>query len=200
MSTIIANQLIQTKKQSLRQQIKEAYKKAVEEILDPASAMTEEECRQFEQKILAKLKSGKNLSSEEMNYLKIHNPVLYRTAMRVKLAKQRLKEQLKHCRSKEEANDVIAAAIGGISDKDPDREYLVAGLAETAKNFRKDSHYARLPETIEKSRNRKGRSYDFDDEEKEDDFSGDYFLYNFSGDYSPVIEIIQPLSRFDIFQ
>ena len=168
-------------------------KKAIETMLDPTSNLTEDERRQYEQKVMAKLKSGKHLTSEEMNYLKLHNPVLYRTALRVELAKQRLKEQLKHCKSKEEAKNVICGAISGVSDKDPDREYIVAGLQETAKNYRKDSHYARLPETIKQEKKSKiRRNYDFDDEETEEEDGVKCF--------SPIYEVLESLPVFDVVQ
>lgn len=180
-------------KQNLRQYMRETCKKAIEALIDPSSRMSEDEKRQYNQKIMAKLKRGKHLTSEEMNYLKIHNPVLYRTAMRVEIEKQRLKEQLKHCKSKEEANNIISEAICGIGDKDPDKEYLVAGIQETAKNFRKDSRYARLPDTIEQAkRKRTKRIHDFED--------GEEVEVETFRDYSPIIEVIESLPTFDAVQ
>lgn len=182
--------LIISDRQNIRKYIREAYNEAIESLVDPTSNMTEEEKKQYDQKIMAKLRSGKHLTAEELNYLKIHNPVMYRTAMRVEMVKQRLKEQLSHCKSKEEANDIIFGAISGISDKDPDKEYLVAGIQETAKNFRKDSKYARLPDTIEQSKKKRTKKINhFDDDEEES-----------VGNYTPIIEVIEALPTFDVVQ
>lgn len=182
-------ELIVTDRQNFRRYIGKAYNKVIESLVDPASNMTEEEKKQYDQKIMAKLRNGKHLTVEELNYLKIHNPVMYRIAMRVEMVKQRLKEQLSHCKSKEEANDIIFGAISGISDKDPDKEYLVAGIQETAKNFRKDSKYARLPDTIEQSKKKRTKEINhFDDEEES------------VGNYTPIIEVIEALPTFDVVQ
>ena len=77
---------------------------------------------------------------------------MYQKALRVQNAKERLQTRLEHCRSKEEANDVIAMEMSAVSDKDPDREYMLAGLQETAKEYRQDSHYSRLPDTREQAK------------------------------------------------
>lgn len=121
--------------------------KVCEQLTDITSGMSEEEKQDYEKKIRAKLQRGANLSVEELNYLRIHNPELYRSAMRVKTAKQQLKEQLRHCKSKQEANTLIAWTISRISDKDPDKTYLTAGLRKVAEEFKKSFRYARLPET-----------------------------------------------------
>ena len=131
--------LSQDEKTALRERIQDICKKAVSELMDPTSQMSDEERAQYEQKIFQKLKQGKRLSSAEMNYLQIHNPTMYQKALRVQNAKERLQTRLEHCRSKEEANDVIAMEMSAVSDKDPDREYMLAGLQETAKEYRQDT-------------------------------------------------------------
>ena len=75
--------------------------------------------------------------------------------MRVKTAKQQLKEQLRHCKSKQEANTLIVRAISRISDKDPDKTYLTAGLRKVAEEFKKSFRYARLPETNDQKKDKK---------------------------------------------
>ena len=119
-----------------------------EQLTDITSGMSEEEKQDYEKKIRAKLQRGANLSVEELNYLRIHNPELYRSAMRVKTAKQQLKEQLRHCKSKQEANTLIVRAISRISDKDPDKTYLTAGLRKVAEEFKKSFRYANLPYNV----------------------------------------------------
>ena len=65
--------LSQDEKTALRERIQDICKKAVSELMDPTSQMSDEERAQYEQKIFQKLKQGKRLSSAEMNYLQIHN-------------------------------------------------------------------------------------------------------------------------------
>ena len=116
------------------------------------------------------MQRGANLSVEELNYLRIHNPELYRSAMRVKTAKQQLKEQLRHCKSKQEANTLIVRAISRISDKDPDKTYLTAGLRKVAEEFKKSFRYARLPETNDQKKDKKAHG-----KKKQDKNSSDMF-------------------------
>ena len=48
--------------------------KVCEQLTDITSGMSEEEKQDYEKKIRAKLQRGANLSVEELNYLRIHNP------------------------------------------------------------------------------------------------------------------------------
>ena len=169
--------LSQDEKTALRERIQDICKKAVSELMDPTSQMSDEERAQYEQKIFQKLKQGKRLSSAEMNYLQIHNPTMYQKALRVQNAKERLQTRLEHCRSKEEANDVIAMEMSAVSDKDPDREYMLAGL--------QDSHYSRLPDTREQAKKTKNRAYHFEEDDSKNTV------------YSPIIEVMESLPVFD---
>lgn len=95
--------LSQDEKTALRERIQDICKKAVSELMDPTSQMSDEERAQYEQKIFQKLKQGKRLSSSEMNYLQIHNQRCTK-ALRVQNAKERLQTRLEHCRPKRKAN------------------------------------------------------------------------------------------------
>ena len=64
------------------------WQDTIEALIDPSYGMDEEEETDYLNKIMAKLKSGKDLTSEELNYLKLHNSQLYMTALRVKYKKQ----------------------------------------------------------------------------------------------------------------
>lgn len=77
-------------------------------------------------RIMGKLKSGKKLSAKELDFLRRTDPILYAHALRVQRMAEALKQQLSHAKSKQEANDMITSAIAGVSDKDPDKEYLLA--------------------------------------------------------------------------
>ena len=139
--------------QGVQEREQDIWKKVCEQLTDITSGMSEEEKQDYEKKIRAKLQRGANLSVEELNYLRIHNPELYRSAMRVKTAKQQLKEQLRHCKSKQEANTLIAWTISRISDK-----------------FKKSFRYARLPETNDQKKDKKARG-----KKKQDKNSSDMF-------------------------
>ena len=138
--------------QGVQESEQDIWKKVCEQLTDITSGMSEEEKQDYEKKIRAKLQRGANLSVEELNYLIIHNPELYRSAMRVKTAKQQLKEQSR------------------ISDKDPDKTYLTAGLRKVAEEFKKSFRYARLPETNDQKKGKKARG-----KKKQDKNSSDIF-------------------------
>lgn len=156
--------------QGVQEREQDIWKKVCEQLTDITSGMSEEEKQDYEKKIRAKLQRGANLSVEELNYLRIHNPELYRSAMRVKTAKQQLKEQLRHCKSKQEANTLIVRSISRISDKDPDKTYLTAGLRKVAEEFKKSIRYARLPETNDQKKDKKAHG-----KKKQDKNSSDMF-------------------------
>lgn len=168
------------------------WKSVIEEMIDPASGMDDEEIKEYEAKIAAKLKRGKKLTAKEMEFLRQHNPGLYRTAMRVQLRKQQMEQQLKSCRSKAEAAEVARRSIAGISSEDPDKEYLVAGLSETMRQFKKSSAYARLPQTDERDQRKKRRGKINHFEEKAEDDRG--------REITPIQELLDILPTFDTMQ
>ena len=67
---------------------------------------------------------------------------------------------------------MITSAIAGVSDKDPDKEYLLAAYNEVSKNFHKSPAYQRLPNTPEDAKKRKTNNpnaHFSDDEDTNDD-------------------------------
>ena len=108
----------------------------------------EEKKQQKLQHIMSKLKRGKKLTPDEMEFLRKNFPDDYQRALRIQKMAEMLKEQLEHAKSKQEANTYIASAINGIADEDPDKECLVAAYNEIAKDFRKSPAYNRLPDTV----------------------------------------------------
>lgn len=182
-----------TRLQDTQDKGKSVWKTMIEELTDPASGMSEEEVKAYEAKIVSKLERGKKLTAKEMDFLRTHNPELYRSALRVKLRKEQLVHQLKNCRSKSEAADIARRAVAGISPEDPDKEFMVAGLGETIRQFRKSSAYARLPQTEEpehKKRQRGRRAADFE-EETEDETNRVI---------TPIQEVLDELPAFDVVQ
>lgn len=103
----------------------------------------------YEARVYAKAKAGKKLTPEEMSFLARTNPIFYQKVLRTQALKKSLENQLKSCRSKQEAEAVYGAAVSSISTKDPDREMILAGLQETYKEFKKSDHYNRLPERVD---------------------------------------------------
>lgn len=83
-----------------------------------------------------------------MNY-----PDEYQHALRIQKMAEMLENQLKHAKSKQEADGYIAAAVSGIPDDDPDKECLVAAFNEISKEFHHSSAYHRLPDTPEDVKN-----------------------------------------------
>lgn len=171
---------------------KGVWKSVIQELTDPAAGMSEEEIAAYEAKIRAKLKRGKKLTAKEMDFLRTHNPELYRSALRIQLRKQQLEQQLKSCRSKAEAADVARRAVTSISSEDPDKECMVAGLSETMRQFKKSSAYARLPQTEEPDKKKRKRGSSSDFEEKTEDENG--------GVVTPIRELLDELPVFDVVQ
>lgn len=168
------------------------WKTVIEDLTDPASDMSEDEKKAYEARVLAKMKRGGKLNAEEMNFLRLHNPELYRSALRVKLRKEQLVQQLKHCRSKSEAADVARRAVSSIGSKDPDKEFMVAGLSETFRQFKKSSAYARLPQTEDEQKKKGRKSSAVRFEEKAEGES--------SFEMTPIQEVLDELPVFDVVQ
>lgn len=124
-------------------------KEGISKIEDSFIDVPEEEREAFLQKIKMKLKMGKPLSAKELNYLRIHDPEAYRSAMRVAYARKNLQDSLKRCRSKEEVSRVISNQLSNLRamKNDPDREYMMAMVQREIDAFKKSGAYARLPET-----------------------------------------------------
>lgn len=98
----------------------------ISELLSPACGMSEEEKKAYLAKIIAKLKSGKKLTSEEMRFLQAEDPQLYQQAARVQAMRGSLESGLAHSTSKEEAQSVYLDALTHISEDDPMKEYIIA--------------------------------------------------------------------------
>ncbi len=117
------------------------------------------------------------------------------TALRVKYQKEALKNRLKSCRSKEEAQEVIDNAIGGVSKDDPDKEYLIAGFREVEKEFKKSGAYSRLPDKKEKSERKKLLKY-LDNKNCENEEAADDNIFN-NEKVTPIAELLDILPVFE---
>lgn len=171
------------------------WQEAIEALIDPSYGMDEEESAAYMAKIMAKLKSGKNLTQEELNYLRLHNQQLYMTAMRVRYQKEALKNRLKNCKSKEEAQEVIDSATGGVNKNDPNKEYLIAGFREVEKEFKESKYYKRLPDKKEDTERKRLLKYLNDNNENEEENTLDNIFNN--GEVTPIAELLDELPVFE---
>lgn len=78
------------------------------------NADTEDKKQQKLQHIVNKLKHGKKLTAQEMEFLRMNYPDEYQHALRIQKMAEMLENQLKHAKSKQEADGYIAAALNGI--------------------------------------------------------------------------------------
>ncbi len=156
--------------------------------MNKTKEMTEEEKQEKLKKILTKLKAGRKLTDKELAFLKCTDRTMYMHAVRVQKMAEAVEEQLKHAKSKEEANRILSQAMSGVSDQDPDKEYLTAAYNRIASEFRKSRHYNTLPATADDTRkNNKVTDKELFKPEKDDPN-----LKN----WSPIREIIDQMPAF----
>lgn len=154
--------------------------------------LSDEEKEKMDARIMAKLKAGKKLSQKEMEYLRRTNPMMYAQAMRIQKMAEAVEEQLKHARSKEEANRIVSSAISGISKNDPYKEYIVAAINRVSTEFHKSGAYSKLPNTIEdvKKKGAHTNNVEFSDGEENDE--DEFDLMN----WSPLTEVYDSMPTF----
>lgn len=162
---------------------------------DKSEIYTDEEKAEKEAKIVRKLKMGGKLTKEELRFLQNVNPMLYAQAMRVEALARAVMEQVKHAKSKEEANRIVSTAIGGISKEDPAREYIVAVIDRVSSEMRKSPGYSRLPNTEADAQKARGKKSEISFKEAQDDENdGDSFDLD---NWSPLQEIMDEMPKFD---
>ena len=154
----------------------------LQKTLDCDNEMTDDEKKAMEARIESKLKRGKKLSAKEMEYLRKYNPMMYLRALRIQQAK-----------SKEQVTNIVSQSLAGISDKDPDKEYMVAAINEVAEEFKKTSAYARLPDTDADAAKRKTSTAKkpFEDSEDDGENEEDDLM-----SWTPLSEVIESLPTF----
>ena len=106
---------------------------------------TEEPEEERLKKIEQKLRSGKRLTREELEFLKSRSPYLYQQAIRIQHMADGLKEQLKHCKTKQQAQQLISQTQAMVGAKDPMREAVLAALGRVKKEFTDSEYYKKLP-------------------------------------------------------
>lgn len=125
-------------------------KEAVDSIFDPTSGMTEEQKNKFLAELENKIRRGKKLTADEMQYLRINNPVEYAKMAKVQIQREALEKRLKSCKSKQEAQQVYTDAMSGISDDDFAKQETIAAYDDAYEEFRRSEEYKKLPEKEEK--------------------------------------------------
>lgn len=157
--------------------------------------MSDEERAKKDAQIISKLQSGKKLSQKELDYLRRTNPMLYAHAMRVQRMAEAIEEQLKHAKSKEEADRIISSAMTGISKNDPDKEYMMAAVDRISTEYHKSGAYSKLPNTMAEAnkKNSKESGDVFSDAEDEEDSDDGFDLMN----WSPLTEVYDSLPTFN---
>lgn len=174
-------------KQIQEKKLAQIREEVVEQIKDKICGIdfkNEAERIKFQEKIERKIKSGAKLSQKEMNYLRRYNPYMYQHMVRVDQKRESLKEQLKHCRTKEEAQQAMSAALSSIGDKDPVRDAMIAAVVNVSEQFRSSDNYQKLPNTkedLKKSKNVENitsNPFKQDEENSKDGEEYDMISYN----------------------
>ena len=122
---------------------------AVQDYLDPTAGMTDAQRERFIKKIYAKIQSGKKLTQDELAYLRKYDPVTYMKVARIQAQREALEEQLKCCKSKEEAQELYTDAVSRIPEDDPARAELLAAYDDAYGEFKKSDDYGSLPQKDE---------------------------------------------------
>ena len=157
--------------------------------------LSDEEKANKEAKILKKLEFGYKLTPEELRFLQKVNPIMYAQAMRVRALAKAVEEQVKHARSKEEANQIVSNAMSSISKDDPAREYMVAAIDRVSSEMHKSPGYNRLPNNdadVQKAKDKKS-NISFNETEDDEDDDDSFDLDN----WSPLQEVMDEMPKFD---
>jgi hypothetical protein len=166
----------------------------MEKINDGSDSMSDEDKEKMRARIEAKLKSGKKLSAKEVRFLQETDPQLYMQYQRIRAMADSMASQLKNAKTKQQANDIITSSMSSVSDKDPYKEYVLAAMSETAKEFKKSSYYNRLPDNdTELKQKKKAAAYD-NSEENDDDPEDDFDPMS----WTPLQDIIDSMPTFHV--
>lgn len=132
-------------------------KQAVDSIFDPTTGMTDEQKKRFVEKLYKKLESGKKLSADELQYLRMNDPVTYAKAARVQMMRESFKKQLESAKSKEQAADMYLQNMSRIADDDPAKKELEADYNDVYSQFKKTEAYKKLPDTEKEAKEEKAK-------------------------------------------
>jgi hypothetical protein len=128
------------------------------------------------QQIVTKMKMGKRLTHDEMEFLRIHDPALYEKAVKIEKEREEFRRALRNCKTKEEARKVqtmkalqLQAEATAVRDnKDgsnpTDFEFIqmrMAAMTDEFCEFVKSKEYDELPyeHELEEDENKNKRKF-----------------------------------------
>lgn len=109
--------------------------------------------------IRRKLRAGRRLSPDEMEFLRANDPALYEKAKAIEEERNRLRQQFSRCQSKEEAAQIKNSKIPPPSGASPEngaqqdwQEMYAAALRQEYARFAQSERYGRLPNDSKEKR------------------------------------------------
>ncbi len=110
-------------------------------------------------RITQKMKAGKKLSAEELEFLKNNDYALYFKYIKILREREAFEEKLKNAKTKQEAADIRNITMSGINKSSGDaeeKEIKSAQFSEAYKEFSDSKQFSQLPESdIELNKNNK---------------------------------------------
>lgn len=106
-------------------------------------------------RISAKLALGKKLTASELEYLHLHDPMLYIKAIKIELSRKIMREQIKNSKTKEEVQRVVSSHMSGVRGTNEDVQMEQAAITDESTKAMKSKRYNELPTTEEKRREEK---------------------------------------------
>ena len=189
---------VKTNGKSISKNLTDVVRKLQEE----SSPSGKQDDSKMMEKIQAKIKRGKKLTSKEETYLKEHNPELYQQYLRIRRMAEALEHRLENAQSKEEVNDIIFQSINSVSDKDPYKAAIVAAMDEVIKEYKKSDGYKNLPssdEEIEEGRRARAKKAKEKSEDEDGVFSLEVEEEEFDAmSWTPLQEVIDALPTFNM--
>lgn len=138
----------------------------IKELMDPTAGMSDAEKKRYDQEVMAKVYAGKELTPEELRYIRMNYPALYPQVLRVQIQRKAFEERIKNCRSKQEVEDVFNEAMMRVSQDDPMCTVLYAAYTDVYEEFKETDAYEELPEKTEEEENKVSSDCDLIEELK----------------------------------
>ena len=166
----------------------------VRKLQEESSPSEKQDDSKMMEKIQAKIKRGKKLTSKEETYLKEHNPELYQQYLRIRRMAEALEHRLENAQSKEEVNDIIFQSINSVSDKDPYKAAIVAAMDEVIKEYKKSDGYKNLPSSDEEIEEGRRKTTNSEKDKSEDSEEEEFDAMS----WTPLQEVIDALPTFNM--
>ena len=166
----------------------------VRKLQEESSPSGKQDDSKMMEKIQAKIKRGKKLTSKEETYLKEHNPELYQQYLRIRRMAEALEHRLENAQSKEEVNDIIFQSINSVSDKDPYKAAIVAAMDEVIKEYKKSDGYKNLPSSDEEIEEGRRKTTNSEKDKSEDSEEEEFDAMS----WTPLQEVIDALPTFNM--